>query len=150
MQSGEILRAAAAEIGVKRVSSALNLSPSLIYRWFEQVDDKKSASTSNPLWRLAQIYELTGNLRPIEWLCERADGFFVSNGAIDLSESEHSLNHTQQIVKEFGDLLHAISEGLKDDRMVDHEEAARIRKEWEDLKRAGEAFVIAAERRAEV
>ncbi len=150
MQSGEILRMAAAEIGVKKVSSALNLSPSLIYRWFEQVDDKKSASTSNPLWRLAQIYELTGNLRPMEWLCERADGFFVSNGAIDLSESEHSLNHTQQIVKEFGDLLHAISEGLKDDRMVDHEEAARIRKEWEDLKRAGEAFVIAAERRAEV
>ena len=55
-----------------------------------------------------------------------------------------------EIVKEFGDLLHAISEGLKDDRMVDHEEAARIRKEWEDLKRAGEAFVIAAERRAGV
>ena len=150
MQSGEILRMAAAEIGVKKVSSALNLSPSLIYRWFEQMDDKKSASTSNPLWRLPQIYELTGNLKPVEWLCERADGFFVSNGAIDLSESEHSLNHTQQIVKEFGDLLHAISEGFKDDRMVDHEEAARIRKEWEDLKRAGEAFVIAAERRAEV
>jgi len=150
MQSGEILRMAAAEIGVKKVSSALNLSPSLIYRWFEQMDDKKSASTSNPLWRLAQIYELTGNLKPVEWLCERADGFFVSNGAIDLSESEHSLNHTQQIVKEFGDLLHAISEGLNKDRVVDQEEAARIRKEWEDLKRAGEAFVIAAERRADV
>ena len=96
------------------------------------------------------IYELTGNLKPLEWLCERADGFFVSNGAIDLSESEYSLNHTQQIVKEFGDLLHAISDGLKEDRVVDQEEAARIRKEWEDLKRAGEAFVIAAERRADV
>jgi hypothetical protein len=94
MQSGEVLRLAAAEIGVKKVSSALNLSPSLIYRWFEQIDDKDSASTSNPLWRPAQIYELTGNLKPLEWLCERADGFFISNGAIDLSESEYSLTHT--------------------------------------------------------
>ena len=150
MQSGEILRQAMSEIGVKKLSSALNLSPSLIYRWFEQLDDKESASTSNPLWRLAQIYELTGNLKPLEWLCERVDGFFVSNGAIDLSESEYSLNHTQQIVKEFGDLLHAISEGLNEDQLVDSEEAQRIRKEWEDLKRSGEAFVIAAERRAEI
>jgi len=105
---------------------------------------------SGEVLRLAQIYELTDNLKPLEWLCERADGFFISNGAIDLSESEYSLTHTQRIVKEFGDLLHAISEGLNEDRLVDGEEAERIRKEWEDLKRAGEAFVIAAERRAEI
>tara|TARA_B100000686_G_C15968996_1_gene561741 strand:+ start:78 stop:530 length:453 start_codon:yes stop_codon:yes gene_type:complete len=150
MQSGEILRQAVSEMGVKKIASSLNLSPSLIYRWFEQMDNKESASTSNPLWRLSQIYELTGNLKPLEWLCERADGFFVSNGAIDLSESEYSLTHTQQIVKEFGDLLHAISEGLSEDQVVEANEAERIRKEWEDLKRAAEAFVIAAERRAEV
>ena len=38
MQSGEILRMAAAEIGVKKVSSALNLSPSLIYLYDEAWD----------------------------------------------------------------------------------------------------------------
>ena len=58
--------------------------------------------------------------------------------------------HTQQIAKEFGDLLHAISGGLNEAPLVKGKEAQHIRKEWEDLKRAGEAFVIAVERRAEV
>ena len=39
MQSGEILRIATNAVGVKKLSSAINLSPSLIYRWFEQIDD---------------------------------------------------------------------------------------------------------------
>ena len=129
MQSGEILRIATNAVGVKKLSSAINLSPSLIYRWFEQIDDNDSASTSNPLWRVAQICELTGNGKPVEWLCERANGFFVSNSNSDLGESESALRHTQQIVKEFGDLLHAISGGLNEDPLVKGTEAQRICKE---------------------
>lgn len=86
----------------------------------------------------------------MEWLCEGANGFFVSNRNTELGENESALRYIQQIVKEFGDLLHAISGGLNEDPFVKGKEAQRIRKEWEDLKRAGEACGIAVERRAEM
>ena len=128
MQSDEVLRMAIAEIGVKKLSSELNLSRSLIYRWFEKLDDKGPPSISNPLTRLAEICELTGSLKPLQWLCEQSDGFFVANVALELREDKYSLLHTQKLVKEFGDLLHAIAAGLSEDRTVDREESGRIRK----------------------
>lgn len=149
MKCGEVLRLACDEVGVKKLAKTLSLAPSLIYRWFQQENNNQPPATSNPLWRVAQIYEITGDTRPIEWLCERAGGFFVENVS---PASNNGEKQTESFVGEFSDLLRAISVGLSEDRiralvaLIDVDETGRIRKEWEDLKRAGESFVIAVER----
>jgi hypothetical protein len=149
MKCGEVLRLACDEVGVKKLAKALSLAPSLIYRWFQQENNNQPPATSNPLWRVAQIYEITGDPSPIEWLCERAGGCFVENVSLEPSNGDQQ---TKSFVNEFSDLLRAISVGLSEDRisalvaLIDAEESDRIRKEWEALKRAGESFVIAAER----
>ena len=62
MRPGEVLCGSLADVGVKKGSDALNPSASLIYRCFEQIDENEPASTSDPLWRLAQIVEELGDL----------------------------------------------------------------------------------------
>ena len=80
MKSHDVLKAVIETIGTKQVASDLRVSTSLIYKWCaepptEAGDDASGAR--NPLDRLIQIFESTGDRRPIEWLCVRADGFFV-------------------------------------------------------------------------
>ena len=53
---------------------------------------------------------------------------------------------TQKILQEFSDLLDAVSSSVENDGDIDAKEAKRIRREWEDLKRITESFVVACER----
>src|SRR5438045_6955340 len=82
MKSYEVIRNAVDEPGVKAVAAALKVSPALVYKWCEppaEADDPDQSGAKNPLDRVREMYALTKDIRLIRWLCNQADGFFVSN-----------------------------------------------------------------------
>ena len=146
MDSHEVLKKAVTEVGAKSVASDMNLSSSLIYKWCEPSEPEGAGGADNPLDRLLRIYELTGDTGPIAWLCQRAGGYYVANHAPVDQEKFSLLPTTRQILREFTELLDAVSEGMEDDGKIDDKEAERIRAEWEDLKSIAEGFVNACEK----
>jgi hypothetical protein len=146
MESHEVLKKAVTAIGAKSVAADMSLSSSLIYKWCEPKDSPEAGGADNPLDRIEKIYQLTGDAGPISWLCQQADGFFVSNKPQDGKKRLPLLSVAQEIIKEFSELLDAVSKSVEDDGKVDEQEAVRIRGEWEDLKSAMEGFVIACEK----
>ena len=146
-KSHEILKAAFDEVGVKSISNDLKLSAVLLYKWCQDPskDEVVPRGAINPLERIAQIYNKTKNFEIVNWICQKANGYFVPNALID----EHSLDarlfkNTQKMIKEFSETLEKISECFSDGRIT-HKEAESIRKEWEDLKGIGEGFVFDCE-----
>jgi len=91
------------------------------------------------------VVESTGNKTPVEWLAQAVDGYLVENPKVD-QESLPVVSATRNLLNEFSDMLSAVSESLENDGKIDDKEAAAIRKEWEDLKRRSERFVVACER----
>ncbi len=146
MESHEILKQAVKTIGAKAVASKMNLSLSLIYKWCEPNDSPEAGGADNPLDRLAKINELTGDSGPIQWLCEQAGGFYVRNPVCPKSHEDPILKMTRTILREFTELLDAVSEGYEDDGNIDHKEADQIRGKWEDLKGIAEGFVVGCEK----
>jgi hypothetical protein len=149
MQSHEILREAADEVGVKVLANALRVSPALVYKWCQPSaeEDADASGARNPLDRLATIVRLTGHLGVVSWLCHEAGGFFVRNPSAEPATVDiEALQATQLLIGEFGDLLSEVSESLADDNAITSDEADRIRMHWEKLKGAAEAFVVACER----
>ena len=53
--------------------------------------------------------------------------------------------HTQKLVSEFSDLLQVVSASYSEDGEICSKDSQRIRREWEDLKSAGESFLRACE-----
>jgi len=62
------------------------------------------------------------------------------------SRDESIFAETRQMVGEFSDLLHAVTESVEDDSKIDLGEADNIRQKWEDLKACVEHFVVGCER----
>jgi hypothetical protein len=146
MNSHEVLKKAVTEVGAKSVASDMNLSSSLIYKWCEPSEPEGAGGADNPLDRLLRIYELTGDTGPIAWLCQRAGGYYVANQPPVEKEKFSLLPTTRRILREFTELLDAVSESMEDDGKIDGKEAERIRAEWEDLKSIAEGFVTACEK----
>lgn len=147
-RSDEVLREAADKIGVKALAADLKLSPALVYKWCQEHDptDPDSSGARNPLDRLAEIYEATGDIEVINWLCQQADGFFVPNPEVDATDhGTDLLMATQRLVKEFSDMLEEVSRSISNDGVIDAKEAARIRRHWETLKRVAECFAVGGE-----
>jgi len=88
--------------------------------------------------------DATGSDLGVEWACEELGGCFVRNPEVSVTRGKRAGDYVSTTVKEFGDVLKEIGESLGDGR-VTKEEAARIRKEWEGLKRLLEAFVLSCE-----
>lgn len=148
MRSDEILKVAADKIGVKALAATLKLSPALVYKWCQPHDpeDDDASGALNPLDRLAQIVEATGDLEVINWLCNRAGGFFVPDCEVDSRKmGSDLLVGAQQLVKEFSDMLEEVSRSIADDGTIDPAEASKIRRHWETLKRVAEGFVLSSE-----
>ena len=143
MESYEVLAETIKKKGAKSIASDLKLSTSLVYKWCES---QEGGGSENPLDRVLDICRLTDDTRPIEWLCEKTCGFRVNNPEIIKHDKGRVLKSTQTILKEFTDLLEAVSKSYNDDNKIDDKEAKKIRKEWEDLKVAGESFVAACEK----
>jgi hypothetical protein len=151
MKSYEVIRQAVDEPGVKAVAAALKVSPALVYKWCEppaDSEDPDQSGAKNPLDRLREMYMLTKDIRLIRWLCNEADGFYVSNPVPEIRKSmdETIFNETRSMVREFSELLDAVTASVEDDSHIDSQEADEIRQRWEDLKACVERFVISCEK----
>ena len=151
MKSHEVIRQAVDEPGVKSVAAALKVSPALVYKWCEPPADESDPDQSgakNPLDRVREMYLLTKDIRLIRWLCNEAGGFYVSNPVPELRKSNDQgiYTETRAMVRDFSELLEAVTASVEDDADIDPDEADVIRQRWEDLKACVERFVISCER----
>lgn len=146
MKSHEVLRDAIKDTGVKVIASNMSLSSSLIYKWCEPSSGHENAGASNPLDRIAQILERTGDTRVVSWVCQQADGFFVKNPSHKTTTDKDVVSVTKKILKDFSELLDAVTDSMENDSIIDERETEKIRRKWEDLKEIGESFVVACER----
>ena len=78
MDSHDIIRQAVKKAGAKKIASTLGVSASLIYKWADRENDP-TGGMMNPLERIAQLFEMSGDEQLIQWLSQRAGGFFVRN-----------------------------------------------------------------------
>ncbi|MFQ5807823.1 MAG: hypothetical protein ACE5I3_15360, partial [Phycisphaerae bacterium] len=76
MKSWEVLREAADRIGVKALAARLNLSTALVYKWCQEPpkDDPSGSGARNPLDRLREIVDATGDPRGRNWGWDAAGG----------------------------------------------------------------------------
>ncbi|GMU24649.1 MAG: hypothetical protein AMXMBFR13_47230 [Phycisphaerae bacterium] len=147
-RSDEVLKVAADKIGVKALAAQLKLSPALVYKWCQphEADDPDASGARNPLDRLAEIIKATGDVDVVNWVCHQADGFFVPNPEVNVCKmTADLLMGAQQLVKEFSDMLEEVSRAISNDGAVQPDEAHRIRRDWETLKRVAESFVVCCE-----
>ena len=153
MKSYEVIRQAVDEPGVKAVAAALRVSPALVYKWCEppaEKDDPDQSGARNPLDRVREMYLLTKDIRLIRWLCNEAGGFFVANPVerdeVQKKPGQSIFDETRGMVRDFSELLDAVTRAHADDPGIDAEEADEIRQKWQDLKAAVERFVIGCEK----
>lgn len=152
MDSADTLRVAVKDVGVKRVAAALEVSTSLVYKWCERrtnADGSRGSGAENPLDRLATLVEVAGDDRPVRWLAQAAGGFFVRNPVTRPAAELGLLRQIRVIIGEFADVLESVEESLVDGN-IQAAEADHVRKEWEELKSAGERLVVTCEKLAGV
>jgi hypothetical protein len=148
MRSHEVLKKAADVIGVKALAAQLRLSPALVYKWCQEYDpdDPDVGGARNPLDRLAEVIEATGDDGVVNWICQQADGFFVPNSKAPAGGlGSELIQQTQKLVTEFSRLLTTVSSSIEDDGAIQPAEAKQIREAWESLKQMAEAFAVASE-----
>ena len=146
MISHEVIKESMESVGVKAIASDMNLSSSLLYKWCQPNDEVDENGTSNPLDRVAKIFEATGDENLLAWVCQQADGFFSPNPKVGENAAESLFANTHRLVAEFSDLLREVSQSYDKDGEICEEDARRIRREWEELKGAGESFVKGCEK----
>ena len=151
MKSFEIIKQAVDEPGVKAVAAALKVSAALVYKWCEAPadgEDPEQSGAKNPLDRVREMYALTKDIRLIRWLCNEAGGFYVANPVPEIRRSaeETIFLQTRTMMREFSELLDAVTDSVEDDTSIDPGEADIIREKWEDLKAVTEHFVLCCEK----
>ena len=127
----------------KAVAAELGVSLSLVYKWAEKPTEFGSGSR-NPLDRLLQIMDLSGDTGIVEWLCRQQSGHFVRDPDVSGHRTNHVLPATQEIIGRFSDLLNEIS-AAADDLSVSNQESVEIRQAWDKLKSYAEGFVRSCE-----
>ena len=142
MESHELLREVFGKKTPKQVSADLGLSTSMIYKW-TQPPDERGSGVDNPLDRVEALLRSTEDHRLIQWLCQRAGGFFILNPR-NTPHPHELIPATNQIVQEFADLLQVIAQATADNQIT-AAEAGQIRARWEELKSVTEGFVAGCE-----
>ena len=142
MQSHELLREVFPKCSAKQVAAEMDLSLSTIYKWAEP-DDGGGSGTTNPLDRIEALLKCTGDPRIVQWICQRASGYFVHNPKTK-NQPPNVITGTNEIVQEFADLLAVIATATADNQ-ISRPEAEAIRARWEELKSVTEEFVVGAE-----
>lgn len=145
MHSYELLRDVFEKCNVKQVAAELGLSQSLIYKWAEPPEPGGTGSGApNPLDRIEALMRCSSDVRLVQWLCEKAGGFFIRNPKHHWPHPDFLVPATNQIVQEFADLLAVIAIAAADNKIT-QQEAATIRARWEELKTVTESFVHCCE-----
>jgi hypothetical protein len=142
MQSHELLREVIQKATAKKVAADLGLSASMVYKWGEERD--ADSTVVNPLERIEDLLQSTGDQRLVQWICQRAGGFFVKNPKLNHPHPEHLVPATNEIVQEFADLLQVVAAASADNQITG-KESRDIRARWEDLKSVTENFVACCE-----
>ncbi|MEI8290966.1 MAG: phage regulatory CII family protein [Verrucomicrobiota bacterium] len=143
MQSHELLREVFKKKSAKEVSADLGLSTSMVYKWAQPPRETGAGRVDNPLDRIEALLRSTNDPRLIQWLCQRAGGFFIANPR-NAPHPHYLIPATNQIVQEFADLLQVVAAAAADNQITPAE-ARQIRARWEDLKSATEGFVACCE-----
>ena len=141
MQSHELLREVFDKKSAKEISTDLDLSTSMVYKWAQPMANE--GGIENPLDRIEALIQSTGDERIVQWICQRAGGFFILNPK-NAPHPHYLIPATNQIVQEFADLLAVIATAAADNKIT-APEAKQIRARWEELKSATEGFVTACE-----
>ena len=144
MQSHELLREVFQKHSAKHIAAELGLSLSMIYKWAEPPDPAAGSGTTNPLDRLEALLRSSGDPRLVQWICQRAGGFFIKNPKTNHPHPEYLIPATNEIIQEFADLLSVIAKAVADNQITP-DEAADIRGRWEELKSVTEGFVYCCE-----
>lgn len=144
MQSHEVLREVFQECSPKQVASQLGLSLSMIYKWAEPPDPTAGSGSTNPLDRIEALLRCTNDPRLVQWICQRAGGFFVLNPKTNKPHPSYLIPATNGIVQEFADLLAVVAAAAADNQ-VTQPESKQIRARWEKLKGVTETFVTCCE-----
>src|SRR6478735_3435340 len=144
MQSHEILREVFQQCSPKQVAAELGLSLSMIYKWAEPADVEAGSGSTNPLDRVDALIRCTNDARLVQWICERAGGFFILNPKNNKPHPSYLIPATNEIVQEFADLLAVIAAAAADNQ-ISAKEAKTIRARWEELKSVTEGFVSCCE-----
>ena len=146
MQSHEILREVFQECSPKQVAAELGLSLSMIYKWAEpaEVPAGSGSGSTNPLDRIDALLRCTNDRRLVQWICQRAGGFFILNPKTNKPHPSYLIPATNEIVQEFADLLAVIASAAADNQIT-RKEAQNIRGRWEELKTVTESFVACCE-----
>ena len=143
MESHEVLKKSFESTSPKAIAAELGVSLSLVYKWAQEQSESGSGSR-NPLDRLLEIVRLTNDVRIVEWLCHRSGGYFVRNPDSNCEEGFEVLPATSEIVDQFSQLLHRISQAALDSSITP-DEAEEIRLQWDKLKCYAEGFVRCCE-----
>ncbi len=144
MHSHELLHEVLQKTSAKQIASDLNLSLSLIYKWAEPPDEASGSGSTNPLDRIEALHKTTEDERIVQWVCERAGGFFIKNPKARWPHPYAVIPAANTIVQEFADLLSVIATATGDNH-VTPKESEGIRRRWEQLKSVTEGFVQACE-----
>jgi len=142
MESHELLRKIFDKKPPKEVSADLELSTSMVYKW-AQPRDGEGSGIENPLDRVEALFSSTQDHRLIQWLCQRAGGFFILNPE-NTPHPHYLIPATNQIVQDFADLLQVVASAAADNEIT-KAEAKQIRARWEELKSVTEGFVVCCE-----
>ncbi len=143
MESHEVLREVLDRGNAKQIAADMGLSLSLIYKWAEP-SEQPGSGTANPLDRIEALVNCSKDLRIVQWICERAGGFFIRNPKAQWAHPHFLIPATNQIVQEFADLLAVIASAAADNA-ISKQESRSIRARWEELKSATEGFVRCCE-----
>ncbi len=143
MQSHDLLREVFKEGNPKQIADDLHLSLSMIYKWAEPVGETGSGAI-NPLDRVEALVASTQDERIVQWISEKAGGFFIRNPNTAHPHPEYLIPATNRIVQEFADLLSVVA-CAAGDNFINESEAKRIRNNWEQLKSVTECFVHCCE-----
>lgn len=144
MQSHEILREVFQECSPKQVAAELGLSLSMIYKWAEPPEPDSGSGSTNPLDRIEALLRCSRDRRLVQWICQRAGGFYIQNPKTNCPHPSFLIPATNQIVQEFADLLAVIATAAGDNHIC-KAEASKIRARWEELKSVTEGFVACCE-----
>jgi hypothetical protein len=144
MQSYEILREVFQKCSPKQVAAELGLSLSMIYKWAEPGDTPEASGSTNPLDRIDALLRCTNDPRLVQWICQRAGGFFIRNPKTTHPHPSYLIPATNEIVQEFADLLAVVAAAAADNQIT-QKESHQIRARWEELKSVTETFVACCE-----
>jgi hypothetical protein len=142
MESHELLRDVFQKVSPKAAAAQLGLSLSMVYKWAEPPEQRSGAA--NPLDRIAVLMQFSEDTRIVQWVCQKAGGFFVKNPRAATPHPLHLVPAMNTVVQEFAELL-SVMAAAAHDAEITGPESKDIRARWEELKSVTENFVRCCE-----